>query len=450
MNTFPKDFIWGTACASYQCEGAWNEDGKGRNIWDDFCHSPGHVAKGDTGDLACDSYHRFEEDFAIARSIGAQVHRFSVSWARIQPQGTGPVNEKGLDFYDRMVDDLLNKGITPWMTLYHWDLPSALQEAGGWLSRATVDAFADYADILGRRFGDRIRCFMPVNEPQCIATLGYGAGIHAPGLKLSNTEVARAMHHLALAHSGATRALRASVSGPIQIGTVTCGRLCSPMEPDEISEQAAWDATFRLGDGCVHDWAFTHNIYLDSIFFRKYDDSAPEFLRAFADTIPASDWEQMEKPDFMGLNVYNGPQTDREGREVPYGPGYPRTAIGWPITPDIMYYGTRHLYRRYGLPIIITEDGLSCNDHVYLDGKVHDADRIDFLTRYLRRLRDSISSGTPIQGYLHWSLLDNFEWADGYDQRFGLVHVDYATLKRTPKDSALWYKEVIASNGGIL
>ncbi len=450
MGAFPKEFLWGTACAAYQCEGAWNEDGKGRSIWDDFCHSPGHVKNGETGDIACDSYHRLAEDIALTKAVGAQVHRFSVSWPRILPEGRGRVNPKGLDFYDRMVDGLLEAGVEPWMTLYHWDLPSALQEKGGWLDRGTVEAFGEFSAVMGQHFGDRVRCFMPINEPQCVAMLGYGKGEHAPGLRLEATAVAKAFHHLALAHSMSTRALRAACSGPVSVGTVTCGRLCSPECADETGEEAAYQASFRLSDESLDGWAFTHNIYLDSIFFRKYDDSAPAFLRRFADTIPQSDWDSMEKPDFLGVNIYNGGLTDAHGRPVPYPTGHPRTAIGWPVTPRTMYDGPRHLYRRYGLPLYITENGVSCNDRVYLDGTVHDGERIDFLTRYLRELKRAADSGVPVRGYFHWSLLDNFEWAEGYDQRFGLVYVDYADGRRIQKDSARWYRTLVETNGRLL
>ncbi len=448
--TFPKDFLWGTAYAAFQVEGGWKEDGKGPSIWDDFCHSSGHVKNGDTGDTACDSYHRLEEDIAAVKTIGAKVHRFSVSWPRIQPEGRGAANEKGLDYYDRMVDGLLEAGAAPWMTLYHWDLPSALQAEGGWLSRNTVEAFGEYSAILARRFSDRVKCFMPVNEPQCIATLGYGNGEHAPGLRLPWAEVAQVYHNLALAQSISAKAIRSAATGEVQIGAVSTGRLSSPAVPSEAGEAAAYQATFRLGETCLHDWAFTHSIFLDALMFHRYEETAPDFLKRFYDGIPASDWEQMEKPDFLGLNVYNGDWTDARGNPVPYPRNHPKTAIGWPVTPWVMYYGPRHLHRRYGLPIYITEDGVSCFDQVSEDGKVHDSERIAFLRSYLRELERSIQSGVPVKGYLHWSLLDNFEWAEGYSQRFGLVYMDYERQQRILKDSAFWYRDIIASNGRML
>ena len=443
MITFPKDFIWGTACAAYQCEGAWDEDGRGKSIWDDFSHSVGKVKNADTGDTACDSYHRWLEDISIMKALGVKTHRFSISWPRIQPEGKGSVNQKGLDHYERIVDAMLQEGIEPWVTLYHWDLPSALQQDGGWLNSATADYFAEYSAIIARRFGSRVRCYMPVNEPQCISIQGYGDGSHAPGLCLDYEAVAKVLHNLALGHSLSAKSLRANSSHALSVGTVTCGRLCYPVSPSPLAEQAAYRASFALSDSSLHSWAFTHNIYLDSLFFKKYDSSAPEFLRRFAEAIPQKDWDAMEKPDFLGANIYNGNPVDEHGALLSFPAGSPRTAIAWPITPEVMYYGTRQLYERYGLPIVICENGISCNDRVYLDGKVHDADRIDFLKRYLSQLNQSLQSGTPIKGYLHWSLLDNFEWAEGYAQRFGLVHVDYQSLERTLKDSAYWYSELM-------
>jgi len=443
MNRFPKDFILGTAYASYQVEGAWNEDGKGASIWDDFCHAGGHIKNDDTGDVACDSYHKFDEDVALMKEMGVTVHRFSLSWPRIFPNGTGAVNEKGIAFYDRMVDTLLANGIEPWVTLYHWDLPSALQEKGGWENRETVEAFDRYAAYIGRHFSGRVRCYMTINEPECAAVLGYYTGEHAPGLHLEDERIALIMHHLTLAHSAAVKALRAASDVPLRIGTVTCGRVCYPNTDSREAEEAAYRATFDLNGENAGVWGFTHNIFLDRIFFPRAWDDAPDILRKFWESRPDSDWDGMEKPDFIGLNVYNGAVTDAQGQMIPFPAGYPRTAIGWPITPEVMYYAPRHFHKRYGLPIIITENGLSCTDKIYLDGQVHDIDRIDFLTRYLTELKRSLDSGVPISGYLHWSLLDNFEWANGYGDRFGLAYVDYATGRRILKDSGRWYAEQI-------
>lgn len=446
MSQFPKDFKWGVACASYQCEGAWNEDGKGPNIWDDYSHAlnANNVKNGDTGDVACDVYHRFREDIALMKAHNVQVYRFSISWARVIPDGEGEVNEKGLQFYDDMVEELLANGIEPWITLYHWDLPSALQSKGGWLNRDMAKIFGHYARIIGERFKGRVKYFMTLNEPQCIAQCGYLNGNHAPGWKLGWEKTAQVYHVLCLAHSEAQRVLK-EVCGPdVMVGVVSCGALGYPIEDTPECRDAAYHASWDLNIG----WNF--NIFMDSLILHRYDDSANEEIKRFAETIPESDWDMMETPDFIGLNIYNGFAVDKTGKTVKRAPGAPVTACKWPVTPEVLRYGPQNIYRRYGLPMYITENGLSCNDKIYLDGKVHDPDRIDFLTRYLQELRKGIAEGAPVGGYLQWSFLDNFEWGEGYNERFGLIYVDYETCERTPKDSAAWYARVIESNGEIL
>ena len=445
MSHFPKEFIWGAACASYQCEGAWNLDGKGLNIWDEFTHTPGHIANGDTGDTACDSYHRFREDVALMKAHNISAYRFSVSWARVIPDGDGPVNEQGLRFYEELVDELLANGIRPMVTLYHWDLPSALQNKGGWLNRDIVAAFGRYARIVAERFGSRVDWYMTLNEPQCVAVLGYSSGEHAPGWKLSDEKVLLVYHHLELAHSEAYRQIKA-VRKDAVVGVVTCGRQCYPRVDTPKGREAAYGATFAL-DG---NWLFTHNIFLDPIFFGKYDDSAPQVVRDFAASVPQGDWEAMEKPDFVGFNLYQGEPVEEDGSFTPLTVGCRRTALKWTVAPEALHFAPVNLYRRYGKPVMVTENGLSCNDFVYLDGQVHDPDRIDFLHRYLRELSKALEEGVPVLGYLHWSLLDNFEWAQGYMERFGLIYVDYPTGTRIPKDSARWYAQVIAANGANL
>lgn len=446
MVQFPSDFLWGAACASYQCEGGWDADGKGPNIWDDYCHELGnqHIKNGDNGDVACDSYHRYREDIALMKAHNIRAYRFSISWARVQPTGEGPVNQAGLDYYSDLVDALLESGIEPMVTLYHWDLPSALQRKGGWQNRDIVEIFAEYARIMAELFKGRVKKYMTVNEPQCVV-LGYNKAAMAPGIALPDEEAARLFHHIALAHSAAQRAIKA-VDPEAQVGIVPCGKLCYPEEDTPENREAAYRATFDLGE----NWLFSFNIILDSIILRRYDDSAPAAIRKFAATVPASDWEQMEAPDFIGINVYQGTPVDAGGKPVPRPSGYPLTACKWPITPRVMHYGPTNIYRRYGLPVYITENGLSCNDIVFLDGQVHDPKRIDFLHRYLTELSKSIAEGTPVLGYLQWSILDNFEWNSGYDERFGLIYVDYATLERIPKDSIRWYAKVIATNGACL
>ncbi len=447
MSAFPKGFIWGAACAAYQCEGAWDADGKGPSIWDDFAHETGrgHVRNDENGDVACDVYHRYESDIALMRELGYRVYRFSVNWPRVLPAGTGAVNEAGLAFYDRLVDALLAAGIEPWVTLYHWELPSALERAGGWLSRATVDAFEQYAELMARRFGDRVKRYMTVNEPQCAVGLGYGNGMHAPGKQLPEEDLIRCMHHFALAHSAAQRAIK-RVSPQALVGAAPCGRLCYPLVDTEKGREAAYNASFDLS-GKLGPWTFTFNIFLDSVILRRYDESATPEMRAFAAGLPGSEWALMERPDFIGVNVYHGQAVDENGEPAGRYPGFPQTAVKWPVAPEVMRYGMINLHKRYGLPLCITENGQACNDRIFLDGKVHDPDRIDYMHRYLLELKKSIDEGTPVFGYLHWSFLDNFEWADGFDERFGLVFVDYRDQRRIPKDSALWYRDVIRKNG---
>ena len=449
MNCFPEKFLWGVACASYQCEGAWDEDGKGRSIWDDFCHdsSAKHIRNGDTGDIACDCYHRFRDDIALMKMLGLKAYRFSVSWPRVIPDGDGAVNEAGLHYYDELVDELLANGIEPLMTLYHWDLPSALQDKGGWLNREIIPAFGRYAEILAEHFKGRVKRFMTINEPQCVTVLGYGSGIHAPGLNLSDEKLAQIYHIFALSHSEAQRRIKAAAGADVQVGIVPCGRLCYPSTDTPENIDAAYLASFNLAKD---RWGFTFNIILDSLILRHYDDSAPETVRRFADAIPPSDWEQMETPDFIGVNVYSGDEVDSDGNFNRRHAGFPLTANKWYVTPEVMHYGPLNLFRRYGIPLIITENGQSCNDRIFLDGKVHDPERIDFLHRYLRELHKAIEDGVPILGYMQWSFLDNFEWSEGYNERFGIVYVDYPTLQRIPKDSAFFFRDIIASNGAIL
>lgn len=450
MKQFPNDFLWGVACASYQCEGGWDADGKGPNIWDDFCHEAGqgHVKNDDTGDVACDSYHRFREDVALMRAHGIRAYRFSVSWARVIPDGDGEVNEAGLAYYDALVDELIQNGIEPMITLYHWDLPSALQKKGGWLNRGIVDAFGRYAQIIAERFRGRVKKYMTLNEPQCATILGYGTGIHAPGLQMGARALVEIYFNFCLAHSEAQRRIKAVAGADTQVGVVPCGRLCYPQKETPENIDAAYRASFDLSakDG----WGFTFNIFLDALILRRYDDTAPEEAKAFAAGLTAADWEKMETPDFIGINVYNGQMVDENAAPVPNYPGFPLTANKWPVTPEVMHYGPMYIYRRYGLPVYITEDGQSCNDRVFLDGMVHDPERIDFLHRYLLELHKAIEEGTPVLGYLQWSFLDNFEWSEGYNERFGIIYVDYRTLERIPKDSARWYKTVIESNGAAL
>ncbi|HWQ59481.1 MAG TPA: GH1 family beta-glucosidase [Clostridia bacterium] len=450
MTRFPEGFVWGVAGAAYQCEGAWDADGKGRSIWDDFSHTPGRVLNGDTGDTACDSYHRFAEDIKLLRRFGVKAYRFSVNWPRILPEGTGRVNEAGLAYYERLVDSLLRADIEPWATLYHWELPSALMENGknGWLGRGAAEALAELADVFARRMKGKIRRYMTVNEPQCVAGLGYGKGEHAPGLTLPRECQLTALYNTILAHSLAAKAVRAIDPG-VLVGTVTCGDLHFPAKPTKKSIAAA-----RRLDNVVPDdpwgWMFNHVVYLDPILKGTWGEDAPAFLKAFEASLPAGEMASLEKPDFLGINVYHGIPVEEDGTRAGWVPGSPKTAMKWPVTPEVLRYGIGHVCERYGLPVYITENGQSCNDRVFLDGAVHDADRIDYMQRYLIELHKCIGDGGDVRGYFAWSLLDNFEWAYGYDERFGLVYVDYETFRRIPKDSFHFYSKVIEENGANL
>ena len=448
---FPKNFVWGAATASYQVEGAAREDGKGLSVWDMLCRQPGKIWEGNTGDVACDHYHRFREDARIMGGIGLQAYRFSISWPRVIPNGTGAVNAKGLDFYDRLVDALLANKVQPWATLFHWDYPYELFCRGGWLNRDSADWFADYAGVIVDRLGDRVRHWMTQNEPQCYIGAGHAAGEHAPGLKMGAAEIARMIHHSLLAHGKAVQVIRARAKAKPQIGAAPVGIVKLPASASRADIAAARKAMFSVNN----DIAWNNAWYIDPMILGRYpQDGLKQFGALLADVLRPGDMKIIAQPlDFFGCNIYNG-QTVRAARagsepvENEIGPAL--TTMTWKVKPESLYWGPRFFYERYKLPVVITENGMANCDWVQADGKVHDPQRIDFLRRYLRELGRAIKDRIPVLGYMQWSILDNFEWSLGFKQRFGLVYVDYATGKRTLKDSALWYKQVIASNGGIL
>jgi len=450
---FSKDFLWGAATAAYQIEGAANEDGRGPSIWDTFSHTPGNSKNGDTGDVACDHYHRYKEDIALMAEIGLQAYRFSISWPRVLPEGTGKPNEKGLDFYDRLVDELLAKNIQPCTTLFHWDLPQSLHDLGAWKNDDAPEWFAEYADLMARRLGDRVPCWMTFNEMCVVINCGCVQGVHAPGEKMDRASVLEVLKGLLLSHGRGVQALRAVLPKTAQIGLAHCGVINFPASESAEDIEAVRRRMFAA-TGADEQGLHSAGLYLDPVFFGQYHD---EILRYFGDDLPPLTAEEsaiVSQPlDFLGINSYWGlcVGADENGNpeERPFGPeGH--TYFDWPITPDVLYWGATLMHERYRKPIFITENGMSNNDSVDADGKVHDEVRIDFLTKYLRGLRRAAGEGVPVLGYLQWSLMDNFEWAEGYNQRFGLIHIDYETQKRTLKDSALWYKDVIASNGETL
>ena len=441
---FREDFVWGAASSAYQTEGFPSADGGGESVWDVFCRRSGTVANGDDGSIACDGYHRFAEDIGLLASLGLRAYRFSTSWARIDPNGDGRWNEAGLQYYDRVVDCCLANGVTPWMTLYHWELPQALEEKGGWQNCETVERFAQFAGMMAAHFSGRVSHFITLNEPQIVLKLGYADGIHAPGKRLSLPELLSCWKNLMLAHGLSFRAIR-NAAPEAEIGIASTGKLCYPHSPAD--EDAARQETFRLTDA---DWMFTHPIVLDAVCLGRVKPEAGA-LRGLLGTVTPAEWDTMHAvPDFIGINSYNGSEiaAGPDGAPVylPRPQGFARTALKWPITPEIMEHGYAFLIDRYRLPLYVTECGLSCNDHIYLDGTVHDVDRIDFLHRYLLALRRGCEHA-DVRGFFHWSLTDNFEWHSGYAERFGLIYVDYPTQKRILKDSAFWFAQTARENG---
>ena len=451
----PNAFVWGAATAAYQIEGAWDADGKGPSVWDYFCQQPGRVWEGHSGRVACDHYNRYREDVAIMETIGLQAYRFSISWPRVLPGGNGSVNPAGIDFYDRLVDTLLEAKIQPWATLFHWDFPLALYRRGGWMHPDSPKWFADYSEVMTDRLSDRVEHWMTFNEPQCFVGVGHHApAIHAPGDQLNLCATVQIGHNVLLAHGRAVRAMRAGAKRPIKIGWAPVGVGVEPESETPADVGAARKAMFS------HDitaWSkiWNNSWWGDPVVFGRYPEAALEDLGADAPVIESGDMETISQPiDFYGANIYNAQvcRADADGNpeKVNRAPGYPHTQNTWKVTPGALYWAPKFYYERYNLPIVVTENGLSCHDWVALDGGVHDPARIDFLTRYLKALRRGIKEGIDIQGYFQWSLMDNFEWAEGYKHRFGLVHVDFKTQKRTLKDSALWYRDLISSNGRLL
>ncbi len=451
---FPKDFLWGTATSSYQIEGAALEDGKGPCIWDDVTHQPGHILDRSNGDVACDHYHRFREDVALMAKLGIRNYRFSINWSRVLPEGTGKVNEKGLQFYSDLVDCLLENGIRPFCTLYHWELPSALQRRGAWLNDDMPEWFAAYTQVIADRLGDRVKDFFTINEPQCVIGHGYATGLHAPCVKHDVPDLVYMIHNLLKSHGRAVQVLRERIPG-VRVGYAPCADPCIPATDSPADIEAARKAYYGVSPEAKNfPWSLTW--YSDPVILGSYP---VEGLARYGQYLPKG-WEQdmaliCQPLDYYAQNIYQGriirAADNAQGYEiVPQPQGYPRTAIGWPITPDCLYWGPKMMTERYKLPLIITENGMSCHDAVSLDGKVHDPNRIDFTHRYLLALRRAVEEGAPVIGYFYWSYFDNFEWSCGYTERFGLTYVDYQTQARIPKDSAYWYQHVMETNGSEL
>jgi len=436
QNQFAPDFLWGAATASYQIEGAAHEDGRGESVWDRFCATPGKVRNGDTGERACDFYHRYSDDIGLMRELGLDAFRFSIAWPRVLPEGRGRINEAGLDFYDRLVDELLANDIEPFATLFHWDTPQALEDEGGWPARSTAEAFAEYTEAVARRLGDRVKNWITHNEPWVCAWIGHSWGMHAPG-RTSEADAVAAAHHLLLSHGWAVDVVRA-LSPEAQIGITLNLAHSYPMNETPEDEAAAWQV-----DGEANRW------FLDPVFRGSYPPDLLERNELLAPLLQNGDLRTISAPiDFLGVNNYfrflvsagdDGPRMERHAE-------HPHTDMGWEVYPD----GLRELLVRVAKDyepraIYVTENGAAFGDTRGHDGHVHDPERTAYLQTYIDAVHQAIGEGAPVKGYFVWSLLDNFEWSHGYSKRFGIVYIDYPTLERVPKDSFYWYREFIGS-----
>lgn len=442
--SFPDGFLWGTATASYQIEGAWNEDGKGPSIWDTFAHTPGKIKNGDTGDVANDHYHRYKEDVALLKSLNTNAYRLSLSWPRILPQGKGTVNQKGLDFYNRLVDELLANGIQPFPTLYHWDLPQALQDKGGWESRDTAQAFAEYAGLVAEKLSDRVKHFFTINEFFTFVEWGHGTGLLAPGLTLPPGRLSQVRHHAVLAHGLGIQAIRARGRSGTKAGPAENITTAVPVIETPENIKAAELAVRELN--APYLTVMLEGRYTDA-YLKKLGKDAPKFTD--------EDLKIISTPtDFTGINVYIPNNyvmaSDKEpGYEIiPFNESHPRMLSFWHLVgPEALYWAPRHLQKVWNVnEIYITENGCGALDKVDENGRVLDTDRVMFLRNYLTQLQRATSEGIHVKGYFLWSCMDNFEWSAGYGTRFGIIYVDFKTQKRTPKLSADFYRQVITEN----
>ncbi len=438
---FPKGFLWGCATAAYQIEGGAAEDGRGPSLWDVFSHTPGKTHNGETGDVADDSYHRYKEDIQLLKALGVSTYRFSISWSRVFPTGAGAVNAKGMDYYSRVVDELLANHITPYITLFHWDTPAGLP--GGWQNRDTAKAFGDYAAYIGKHLGDRVSHFMTTNEFTCFTDLGYRVGQFAPGLKLADGPANQVRHHGILAHGLGVQALRANTPATTQVGLAENAIVFVPVIETEEHIKATQRAT-RLGNAS----------FLTALMEGKYPDEYLAHEGANAPKVEAGDFKAIGSPlDFVGLNIYTPTYVRADSGPLgfavePAPTSYPHMASPWlTIGPECIYWGVRNVCDLWSPKgIYITENGCSSDDVPNAQGQIEDTDRVMYLRNHLTNLHRAAAEGYPVKGYFLWSLMDNFEWADGYSKRFGIHYVDFKTQKRTPKLSAKWYREVIAQN----
>ncbi|MCL2183007.1 MAG: GH1 family beta-glucosidase [Chitinispirillia bacterium] len=446
--SFPKNFVWGAATAAYQVEGAALEDGKGEGIWDALCRRPGAVWQGHSGEVACGHYHRYVEDVGIMGEIGIGAYRMEVAWTRVMPEGCGAVNQKGIDFYDRLFDELLKAGITPWVTLYHWNLPQALQRRGGWMSPESPKWFEDYTAVVMDRFSDRVSHWMTINEPQVITMHGMMTGFHAPGYKLSMAECLQAGHHLLLAHGRSVSAIRQHSKVPAKIGYAPVGWSRRPATESPGDVDAARIATFEVDPATLWNSAW----WMDPVFLGKYPEQGLEVYGSDVPKYSDDDMKIISQPlDFCGVNIYTAAAV-KAGADgcpelIPNKVGYRMNSYDWPITPDVLYWAGKFFYERYKKPLVVTENGTCITECVSRDGCVHDPQRIEFIRDHLEYVERAVNEGIDYAGYFYWSLMDNFEWHWGYKHRFGLVHVDFETGQRIIKDSGRYYADVIKKNG---
>jgi beta-glucosidase len=438
-SSFPSDFVWGAATASYQIEGAAHEEGRGESVWDRFCATPGKVRAGDSGDVACDFYHRYRDDVRLMKELGLDAFRFSIAWPRVLPDGRGAVNEKGLDFYDRLVDELLGAGIEPFVTLFHWDTPQALEDVGGWPVRATAEAFVEYAEVVAGRLGDRVRHWITHNEPWVYAWIGHAWGMHAPG-RTKEVDAVAAGHHLLLSHGWAVEAIR-RVSPEARVGITLDLTQAFPANETPEDEAAAWQV-----DGEENRW------FLDPLFRGAYPPDLLERNELVAPLVHDTDLDAISVPiDFLGVNNYSRfvVAAAAEGPRKTTNPEAQHTDMGWEVYPDGLHGVLVRVAQDYApAAIYVTENGAAFGDVRVHDGSVHDPERTAYLSSYIEAVSRAVADGSPVKGYFVWSLLDNFEWAFGYSKRFGIVYIDFPTLERVPKDSFYWYRDLIASHRG--
>lgn len=442
--SFSKDFMWGSATSAYQVEGAVTEDGKGLNCWDVYSGHNNNTQYNETGEIACDHYYKMREDVALMKEMGLKAYRFSINWTRVIPNGIGEVNEKGLKFYSDLVDELIANGIEPVCTLYHWEYPYELHKIGGWLNKDSSDWFLEYTKVVVDALSDRVSYWVTINEAQCELGCNYGHGSHAPFEKHIESDLFIMGANIILSHGKAANYIRNNAKKSPKIGMAPMAPAHIPLSDSEEAINKARELTFNNSafPFCTTYWA-------DPMFFGKYPD---DIMEKYGDLIPEftpEEWSLVTTPlDFYGANIYFARASEKQGEyDNIYYQGAPRTDICWVVCPEVMYWSVRFHYERYKVPVIITENGMASADWVCLDGKVHDSYRIDFTQRYLRELKRANDEGYKVAGYMHWSLMDNYEWAHGYTKRFGLIYVDYKTQKRTIKDSGYWYKSVIESNG---